>query len=296
MKEVVAIDAQILKWTSRLLTITVWVSAALFGLYILAFYASALYRGNMEQWNEVLPGLYERNSLAATSGIGLHFAAGGIILLLGSIQLIEPVRVRFPAFHRWVGRVYLLASLFAGLGGLVFIFLKGTIGGIVMDIGFGLYGILMLVAAIQTYRHAVARNLDKHRAWALRLYALAIGSFLYRMDYGFWIMLTDAWGKSDVDMAARMLREAQVDARRLVDATEAALAEDGHALLTHDEFVAIQSAMYALADELESGSDLPRLKRISEALNAATTHFAGLRMDAGIRRALSGTRITDLQT
>lgn len=109
-------------------------------------------------------------------------------------------------------------------------------------------------------------------------------------------MLTDAWGKSDVDMAARMLREAQVDARRLVDATEAALADDGHALLTHDEFVVIQSAMYALADELESGSDLPRLKRISEALNAATTHFAGLRMDAGIRRALSGTRITDLQT
>ncbi|MCQ9372771.1 Fe-S protein assembly chaperone HscA [Methyloversatilis sp. XJ19-13] len=109
-------------------------------------------------------------------------------------------------------------------------------------------------------------------------------------------MLTDAWGKADVDMAARMLREAQVDARRLVDATEAALAEDGHALLTHDEFVAVQSAMFALADELESGGDLPRLKRASEALNAATTHFAGLRMDAGIRRALSGTRISALQT
>ncbi|MFH1815045.1 MAG: Fe-S protein assembly chaperone HscA [Pseudomonadota bacterium] len=109
-------------------------------------------------------------------------------------------------------------------------------------------------------------------------------------------MLTDAWGKADVDMAARMLREAQVDARRLVDATEAALAEDGHALLTHDEFVAVQSAMFALADELESGGDLPRLKRASEALNTATTHFAGLRMDAGIRRALAGTRISALQT
>ncbi|AOF80412.1 Fe-S protein assembly chaperone HscA [Methyloversatilis sp. RAC08] len=109
-------------------------------------------------------------------------------------------------------------------------------------------------------------------------------------------MLTDAWGKADVDMAARMLREAQVDARRLVDATEAALAEDGHALLTHDEFVAVQSAMFALAEELESGGDLQRLKRASEALNTATTHFAGLRMDAGIRRALSGTRISALQT
>ncbi|HEY9192616.1 MAG TPA: Fe-S protein assembly chaperone HscA [Methyloversatilis sp.] len=109
-------------------------------------------------------------------------------------------------------------------------------------------------------------------------------------------MLTDAYGKADVDMAARMLREAQVDARRLVDATETALAEDGHALLTHDEYVAIQNAMFALADELETGADLPRLKRVTEALNTATTQFATLRMDAGIRRALSGTRISELQT
>ena len=109
-------------------------------------------------------------------------------------------------------------------------------------------------------------------------------------------MLIDAYGKADSDMAARMLREAQVEARRLVDATEAALAEDGHALLTHDEFVAIQAAMYALAEALEAGDDSTKLKLLSEALNAATTEFAGLRMNAGIRRALSGTRVSELQS
>ena len=108
-------------------------------------------------------------------------------------------------------------------------------------------------------------------------------------------MLIDAYGKADSDMAARMLREAQVEARRLVDATEAALAEDGHALLTHDQFVAIQAAMYALAEALEAGDDGTKLKLLSEALNAATTEFAGLRMNAGIRRALSGTRVSELQ-
>jgi molecular chaperone HscA len=108
-------------------------------------------------------------------------------------------------------------------------------------------------------------------------------------------MLIDAYGKADSDMAARMLREAQVEARRLVDATEAALAEDGHALLTHDQFVAIQAAMYALAEALEAGDDSTKLKLLSEALNAATTDFAGLRMNAGIRRALSGTRVSELQ-
>lgn len=191
------LSAKLLHWLGNILVAVVWISSGLFGLYILAFYAAALYQGNMQRWNEILPELYSPSSGTATAGIGLHFAAGGIILILGSIQLIDALRNRYPAFHRWVGRVYILASVFAGLGGLSFIFLTGTIGGTVMDIGFGLYGVLMLVCAVETYRHAAARRIDAHRAWALRLYALAIGSWLYRMDYGFWIMLTDGWGHGD---------------------------------------------------------------------------------------------------
>lgn len=193
-KPLTRLSRQTLRWSSLLLVTTVWVSAGLFGLYILAFYAAAFYEGNMARWNQVLPRLYEQNTTAATSGIGLHFAAGGIILILGSIQLIDKVRIRYPAWHRWIGRLYVLACLLAAVGGLAFIVIKGTIGGTAMNMGFGLYGILMFIAAIQTYRTAVARNLESHRIWALRLYALAIGSWLYRMDYGFWILLTDGLG------------------------------------------------------------------------------------------------------
>ncbi|WP_153799883.1 DUF2306 domain-containing protein [Foetidibacter luteolus] len=127
-------------------------------------------------------------------GIGVHFAMGGIILVLGNIQLLEKIRNRWPAFHRFTGRVYVVACLLAALGGLAFIAVKGTIGGAVMNAGFGLYGLLMLIAGIETWRHAIARRLELHRAWALRLYALAIGSWLYRMDYGFWLMLADGIG------------------------------------------------------------------------------------------------------
>ncbi|WP_199200384.1 DUF2306 domain-containing protein [Adhaeribacter arboris] len=140
------------------------------------------------RWNEVLPGLYEQGSVTTTSGIGLHFATGGIILLLGSIQLVDNIRLRFPTWHRWIGRIYVISSLLAALGGLLFILLKGTIGGLVMDLGFGLYGVLMLVAAIETYRHAVALRFEKHRAWALRLYALAIGSWF--IPHGLWFLAT----------------------------------------------------------------------------------------------------------
>src|SRR5690606_33918735 len=69
-----------------------------------------------------------------------------------------------------------------------------TIGGPTMDLGFGLYGALMVLAAVQTVRHAVARRLEAHRAWAIRLFALAIGSWLYRMDYGFWMLFAGRLG------------------------------------------------------------------------------------------------------
>jgi hypothetical protein len=193
----VDISQTILNWSTRILSAAVWTSASLFGLYILAFYAAALYQGDMQRWNGVLPKLYQSGATTATTGIGLHFAAGGIILILGSIQLIESVRLRFPALHRWIGRIYIAACLFASIGGLTFIVVTGTIGGTVMDIGFGLYGILMGLSAVQTYRYAVKRNTGAHQLWALRLYALAIGSWLYRMDYGFWIMLTDGLGHAD---------------------------------------------------------------------------------------------------
>ena len=191
------LSATLLQLMGTALVTIVWISSGLFGLYILAFYAAAAYQGEMNRWNKVLPELYGPSNGTANAGIGLHFAAGGIILILGSIQLIDAIRNRYPSFHRWVGRVYILASVFAGLGGLSFILIKGTIGGTVMDLGFGLYGLLMLVCATETFRHARARRIELHRAWALRLYALAIASWLYRMDYGFWILLTDGWGHQD---------------------------------------------------------------------------------------------------
>ncbi|MEM8486707.1 MAG: DUF2306 domain-containing protein [Bacteroidota bacterium] len=186
-----------IKIGTYLLAATVWVSALLFGLFILSFYFVALMEGNTEQWNQVLPGLYDSSTKSATIGIGIHFAAGGIILILGCIQLIGRLRDSFPALHRWLGRIYVLACLVASIGGLAFIFIKGTIGGPVMDIGFSGYGVLMFWAAIEAFRHAKGRRIERHRAWAIRLFALAIGSWLYRMDYGFWFLFTDGLGHTD---------------------------------------------------------------------------------------------------
>lgn len=188
-----------LRWANGLLVATVWASSILFGLYILGFFVAAALGGqDLSIWNTAaLPDLYEEGEPAATLGIGVHFGMGAVILILGSVQLIEGVRVRFPRLHRWFGRMYVFASILTAIGGFTFIFVSGTVGGLGMNVGFGLYGVLMFVSAVETARHARAGRFDQHRAWSWRLYALAIGSWLYRMEYGFWFQLMGEVGIDD---------------------------------------------------------------------------------------------------
>ncbi|MEN0065351.1 MAG: DUF2306 domain-containing protein [Myxococcota bacterium] len=176
------------------LAITVWGSSLLFGMYILIFYALAMVTDDLPRWNTHLPELHVAGGDVGNSGIGIHFAGGGIMLALGSVQFIEALRRVAPVVHRWLGRIYVIAALVAAVGGLGFIAVRGTVGGLWMDVGFGLYGGLMFVSAVQTARFAMARQLVEHRAWAVRLYALALGSWLYRMDYAFWFLVADGVG------------------------------------------------------------------------------------------------------
>jgi molecular chaperone HscA len=105
-------------------------------------------------------------------------------------------------------------------------------------------------------------------------------------------MLRDSYEHARDDMHARALHEAQVDARRLLEAIRSALAADG-ALLDAAERTAIEARMAALETAL-GGADSRALRAGAEALNRASEEFAARRMDAGVRRALTGRRIASL--
>ncbi|WP_342619301.1 Fe-S protein assembly chaperone HscA [Rhodoferax sp. GW822-FHT02A01] len=106
-------------------------------------------------------------------------------------------------------------------------------------------------------------------------------------------MLQDAIGSSKEDMALRSLREAQVDARRMLDATQTALNADAE-LLTATELQTIRQAMYALGDMLETEAPLDAVRKATAALGAATDGFAAKRMNASISKALSGKSMDSL--
>ena len=177
-----------LRWSARLLVACCWCSGAIFGAYIISFFGGAALRGEAARWNESLANLYDPAAPLATLAMGAHFATGGVLLLLGPLQLIGALRRRLPVLHRWLGRLYVLCAGVAGLGGLGFILARGTIGGEVMSTGFALYGALMAAIATLTYAAARGGRTEAHRAWAIRLFALTVGSWLYRMEYGLWFL------------------------------------------------------------------------------------------------------------
>lgn len=186
--------AAAMRASARLLVLAAWVSGAIFAAYIIGFFGGAALGGAGERWNESLPDLYDPRAWLPTAAIGIHFLTGGVLLLLGPVQLFAGVRRAFPAVHRWLGRVYVLSAGLAGLGGLGFIAGRGTIGGPLMDVGFGIYGGLMVLCAVLAFTHARAGRFEAHRAWAIRLFALTVGSWLYRMEYGVWHVMTGGAG------------------------------------------------------------------------------------------------------
>ncbi|MEM5385385.1 Fe-S protein assembly chaperone HscA [Paraburkholderia phymatum] len=105
-------------------------------------------------------------------------------------------------------------------------------------------------------------------------------------------MLEDSFQTAEVDMRARALREAQVEAQRLIEATEAALAADGE-LLDADERATLIGLIEALR-VVAPGEDVDVIETATKTLAEGTDEFAARRMDKSIRRALAGRKLDEI--
>ncbi|KIG07402.1 Fe-S protein assembly chaperone HscA [Caballeronia concitans] len=105
-------------------------------------------------------------------------------------------------------------------------------------------------------------------------------------------MLEESFKTAEIDMRARALREAQVEAERLVEATHAALESDGE-LLDDAERAQIDTLTAELAT-LAKGESTQQIEDATKALSAATDEFAARRMNKSIRRALAGRKLDDV--
>jgi molecular chaperone HscA len=105
-------------------------------------------------------------------------------------------------------------------------------------------------------------------------------------------MLQDSFKSADVDMKVRALREEQVEAERIVLATQSALDADG-ALLSDTERAEVHALIEAVRKTMQ-GEDHLAIKAAVEALAHGTEEFAARRMDRSVRTALSGKKLNEV--
>jgi molecular chaperone HscA len=106
-------------------------------------------------------------------------------------------------------------------------------------------------------------------------------------------MLKDSLEHVKDDIAARTLREQQVEADSVINALRAAIKADGHHLLKHQEFLKINAALNDLL-KIKEGTDVKAIKKAIEHLDNITQSYAERRMDSAIHRAVKGQHVDEL--
>ena len=105
-------------------------------------------------------------------------------------------------------------------------------------------------------------------------------------------MLQESFSSADTDMQLRALREEQVEAERILLATQSALDADA-ALLSEEERAEIARLIESLRVTAQ-GSDHQAIKDAVEALARGTEEFAARRMDRSVRAALAGRKLDEI--
>ncbi|MEQ4255964.1 Fe-S protein assembly chaperone HscA [Pseudomonas syringae] len=107
-------------------------------------------------------------------------------------------------------------------------------------------------------------------------------------------MLKDSFEYAGDDKVARVLREHQVDAERLLEAVQGAMDADGERLLDEEERLVINLQMDELR-ELMQGTDGYAIEQQTKRLSQVTDAFAARRLDSTVKAALAGRNLNEIE-
>ena len=108
-------------------------------------------------------------------------------------------------------------------------------------------------------------------------------------------MLRDSIEHAEDDMHLRSLREQQVEADRVIEALDSALAVDADTLLTEEEKSAIMLARQALVD-VKGDPDNNKIKQAIKNLESVCEDYVARRMNSNIKNAMQGHSIEEYAT
>jgi hypothetical protein len=162
-----------------------WFVCAYIGQLIFVYYVLARYGGGAMAENiEALHPTGDKETGMFAVAVHLIFAV--IMTVFGPLQLVPQIRARYPVFHRWNGRVFVLTAFVVSIAALYALIVRGPAAGIYNFLGFCVNAALIMVCAAMATRYALQRDFATHRRWALRLFLMASGTWLFRVGMMFW--------------------------------------------------------------------------------------------------------------
>ena len=159
-------------WSTR--TKVGWTVMTLGALVVILF-SLRYFTFNSEVYVESQRAVYE----AHVVGLMLHITGMVFALALGPFQFLRSLRNRHRSLHRTMGKVYIACALVGGLGGLYMSFY--SIADIWSGVGFGLLAVGVLISTSQAYVSIRNRQIDEHREWMTRSFALILAAVTLRI-------------------------------------------------------------------------------------------------------------------
>jgi len=110
--------------------------------------------------------------------VTVHIVSASLFAILGAFQFASSFRRRWPAWHRWAGRLLVICGLLVGLSGLwMVLFYPHPVGdGDFLSAQRLLFGSAMIVSIVLSFTAIRRGNVTRHRAWMMRGYAIGMGA------------------------------------------------------------------------------------------------------------------------
>lgn len=151
-----------------------WVAMVLLGL-VVTIYSLPYLSGNPDTFFEEQRLTY----MAHLTPLMLHIAGAVVALSLGPWQFVRGLRSRWPRVHRVVGRVYVVAVLATGVGGLMLA--PTTYTGRLAGLAFALLAVGTLGSTAIAFVAIRRRQIERHRVWMTRSYAFVFTGVSFRL-------------------------------------------------------------------------------------------------------------------
>lgn len=188
-----------LKFAARFWFVSAVLGQWIFVVYVAAFYGGAALHGDLAAWNKGFSNAHVPGHTLGNAAVAAHLLLAVIVMVGGPLQLIPRMRSLAPSFHRWNGRVYMLAVCTTSIAGLYMVWSHSDSRRLVAHVGVSLDAVLIIVSAALALRYVLVRDLRSHRRWALRLFMLVNSGWFFRVGLMSWIFLNRGPAGFDVN-------------------------------------------------------------------------------------------------